>query len=577
MQRMEADYGFVASSVLFLRAFGSHHPTACTTDQGPITSTRMYKAKFAMWKFSKIIRHDFAKKVLEAAETRRGKPTEVVVRDSVIPLSRVKESYERYCEKFGENHVQGMLLLGWRDLEAMTEQALHADDMRPPDLSNFTLRTPKDTSIVPSPGPERPAADLPCAQNAWTPSHITNQQVSEQDSGGLLRTDWRGMSLKQLHQLKWEAARLDAEGRTGEAEGLFAGALSGFRHLLTPTHELTVKAAYQLAAFYANHDRMADADKVLHWLSESHISRWGPDHDRTLTHYIRIVLLLHAWSRREHAEVLVFRITEALQNSDVDGLAASAPRIPGDDQAHIHSAVDELDEDTVNEIFAESAYESRVDAQLRIADLWVASGSSIMERILPQLIEQCDRYPDRLSVQGMQARCSLLKLCVMQGKREEVSEVFLQARRALARLVSGYPEAESGTIPETVLSVARKLAFLHLDNQDQRNCDRVLTWVANRLERLAGTDVVRKEPAGMAAVGFLTQAGKEYQQRSGWQGAAPWIEWAYGICSRMLGPNHSRTRALEEAIRNKRYELFSSDLAMRLLAPSLVDITIELV
>jgi hypothetical protein len=76
------------------------------------------------------------------------------------------------------------------------------------------------------------------------------------------------MSLDELHKWKLDAALLDAEGRHQEAEYRFRNALSGFRHLLSLTHEYTVKTAYQLAAFYANHNRMSDADEVLKWVSE---------------------------------------------------------------------------------------------------------------------------------------------------------------------------------------------------------------------------------------------------------------------------------------------------------------------
>ncbi|RYP44819.1 hypothetical protein DL768_008751 [Monosporascus sp. mg162] len=535
------------------------------TVHGFIASKRMYKAKFREWKFRKIIRPPLARKILKAAEHRGDKPTEAVVDDAVIPMGRVRESYERYSAQ-GGSHL--------------------SDAPTPANLPVFYLRTPGNTTSPagqmqspvasrhfrsPAVAPAEEAGKSDVAQ-AWTPSCVADCLVPAQDSS-VLRTDWRGMSLTQLRQLKWDAARFDAEGRTEEAEGLFASAIAGFRHLLSETHDLTVKAAYQLAAFYANHDRMADADKVLHWVSENHIEKWGVGNEQTLAHYLRVVLLLHTWNRDEHAEVLVFRITEALQDKDYDG--QSAPRIPGNHEAHIQGAVDDLDEESVEQIFAESEDESRVDTQLRIADLWITSRSASMQQILPRLIHHCDRYPERLAVQGLQARCKLVQLHIMHGNNDEASQALLEARRALAQMMPKQPEDAS--IPQTLLSVARNLAFLHLDNDEETNCDRVLSWMAERLERQAGTGIVTQEPTDLVAVGFLTQTALEYQRRSGWKGAKPWIEWAYGISSRALGPRHSKTQTLEAALGHEHYEQLGGDLAMKLFTPGLGDITLEII
>ncbi|KAK3386479.1 hypothetical protein B0H63DRAFT_520573 [Podospora didyma] len=299
--------------------------------------------------------------------------------------------------------------------------------------------------------------------------------------------------------LKWDAARLDAEGRTEEAEGLFAAAVSGFRHLLSETHSSTVKAVYQLAAFYANHDRMADADKS----------------EQTLAHYLRVILLLHSWNREEHAQVFVFRITEALQDDECDG-QLSAPQIPGDHQAHIQSAVDDLDDESD---------ESSVDNQLRIADLWVSSGSATIERILPRLMDYCNSNPKQLAVQGLQARCQLARFHVMRKNSDEAARALLNARRALSQTISN--QSDPNTIPDRLPSVARKLAFLHLDNDDETHCDRVLSWTAGRLERLAGTGFAAQNSVGLDALICPTQTTMEYQNRSGWKGAKPWVEWAY--------------------------------------------------
>lgn len=56
----------------------------------------MYKAKFREWDFIKIIRYPLARKILKDAVHRGDKPTEAVIGETVVSLSRVKELYERY-------------------------------------------------------------------------------------------------------------------------------------------------------------------------------------------------------------------------------------------------------------------------------------------------------------------------------------------------------------------------------------------------------------------------------------------------------------------------------------------------
>ena len=54
---------------------------------------------------------------------------------------------------------------------------------------------------------------------------------------------------------------------------MYREALAGFENILSPTQEHTNALAYQLASFYANYNRMDDADRVLNWIVEKQIGR----------------------------------------------------------------------------------------------------------------------------------------------------------------------------------------------------------------------------------------------------------------------------------------------------------------
>jgi len=57
-----------------------------------------------------------------------------------------------------------------------------------------------------------------------------------------------------------DAHELDPLGNIADAEPKFREALAGLEALLSPTHEDTNTVAYRLAAFYAQHDRIRDAE-----------------------------------------------------------------------------------------------------------------------------------------------------------------------------------------------------------------------------------------------------------------------------------------------------------------------------
>ncbi len=133
---------------------------------------------------------------------------------------------------------------------------------------------------------------------------------------GLIRKDLNQASIPELQALIRAALTASKEGDEGEAEANLRDALSGFNRLLSPTHDETVKTGYRLASYYADQKRMADADSILNWMTYKHYRRFGADHGKPMTHIFRVVSLLRLWLRNEHAEALVQRLLETLEDPD---------------------------------------------------------------------------------------------------------------------------------------------------------------------------------------------------------------------------------------------------------------------
>jgi hypothetical protein len=63
-------------------------------------------------------------------------------------------------------------------------------------------------------------------------------------------------------------------------------------HLLSPTHEDTLRVAYALGSFFAEVDRQNKAFTVINWLTEAHKKFIVVNHKRTTYHIFNVASLL---------------------------------------------------------------------------------------------------------------------------------------------------------------------------------------------------------------------------------------------------------------------------------------------
>ncbi|KAJ2902745.1 hypothetical protein MKZ38_000171 [Zalerion maritima] len=408
------DFGGLCASMVPQVFASARHPKdpqksagETQSEDGEIPGWRMYKDKIAEWGFAKYLKREWVGKIAKASRQREsrsnGQNTVVVVGNQTMPLRKVRESYARQQDS------------------SMVE--------RPPTCLISLLKKTKSVinpAALPStlPGassqPPPPAARTPLAKEkidqAWTPSYAACN--IDNGDASVLRTEWRGMSLGELSQLKVDAAAHDQAGDLGDAEYAFRDALAGFRHLLSSCHEFALKAGYHLATFYANHSRMPEADGVLNWMSENIVRKHGLGHMKTVEHYVIMVELLQAWSREEHAEVLLFRVGEGLDANldDNTGTRTTVPTVPWNERSYFQESLQRLDPSAMNRIFPATENEAAVDTRLRIVDLWLASNSpGDVEQVLNRLVQQCEQCPKKLDVQALKARCRLVKLQVSRG------------------------------------------------------------------------------------------------------------------------------------------------------------------
>ena len=358
-----------------------------------------------------------------------------------------------------------------------------------------------------------------------------------------LQFRWNNLNLADIHNLKNDAARLDNEGDSANAEIKFRDALSGFENLLSPTHEETAIAAYQLASFFANHDRMKEADKVLDWFGGNYIRRWGLNHEKTISHLLRVIELLQAWERHDDAMLLLRRVLDSWDDLDSD----VGPNIVSVGTAVVQDTeLEGIDPDITNHIFQESSDKLEVDSQLRVVSLWLSTSAEGLEPVLVRLIQQCEKYPETLGVQSLQARCSLARLYLKLGNRDAaIKELAMAAKLLIKKL------APSQDLQCSILKAARQVAFAYVECKEIKTSNDLLERVAERLE----AKLEDKREHTQLLVGFLTDIAREYQRALAWQNAAPWFERALAISLISLGSDNERTQRLEAALQNQQYHV----------------------
>jgi hypothetical protein len=78
---------------------------------------------------------------------------------------------------------------------------------------------------------------------------------------------WRGNRVEDILNIIEEADGYEKALDMTLAEEKYREALSEYQRLLSPTHHDTLELAYRLARFYAQQDRMMQADEVLDWMN----------------------------------------------------------------------------------------------------------------------------------------------------------------------------------------------------------------------------------------------------------------------------------------------------------------------
>ena len=242
-----------------------------------------------------------------------------------------------------------------------------------------------------------------------------------------------------FESIERKATRLERENGGYAAEERYREALAGFEHILSPTHKHTVALAYQFAAFLANHDRMNEADRILNWVTEKHIRRWGTNHQNTLKHLLHVSKLLNGWSLSDEALSVLYCVLDTWDGKGHDSvnkdmavqLGRTQNKQPSGAAPRTHLRHPRSQERL--KTLAEIGDPLQIDVQLSLADAGLQAGDESTEENFLVLIGACERYWQRLSLEIIRAKCTLINPYQKQCSYEDCSIALKEAEAAVQK------------------------------------------------------------------------------------------------------------------------------------------------
>ncbi|KAK8875225.1 hypothetical protein PGQ11_005739 [Apiospora arundinis] len=426
-------------------------------------------------------------------------------------------------------------------------------------LSDPQNQTDTDEHLISGPTPSDVEYRTALSIGGRTPQeshdlHPLDEEDTSHDASSKFNYDGRPegcnlrfLTMENLRTLQESACEAVVAGDHNTAETKFRDSLLGFRHLLSPTHDETLRAGYKLATFYANVGQMGDADAVLDWMTSKHVDVWGGRHTNTLVHHARLIKLLHQWGRTEQAEIILFKLMHDTNdlNDITDGIMLGELIHGG---GSIHQVANQ---ENLVPFPHEFQGPATITHQLKLLEWAPSVSGDTFANFLPHIIDQCEARPEELGPQELQARCILAKIHFRQVDYEGCASNLSVARQKASHLLCPSQDLPS----RALLKAASQLAFTLLEVNNHRDSNAVLEDILGVLQsRPQNSD---EEEDREVLLDFLWSTAAELNRQSGWSRVGPWVERCFGICIKTEGLKSKDTRAFEKMLIHGKFEYHS--------------------
>jgi hypothetical protein len=487
-------------------------------------STKRYKEKFEAWGWRKNLPGEYAQWMAQKAHKRQredGKETVFLYGGLQWDKADAEKSVTRSKKV---RHETGSIVV-----ETPSE---------------IEYQTPQNNAMSPPNARSAP-------RNVGKGKQVAQPQSESEDEENDLSLNWRGHSREQLTSI-FEAARNHAENQSDRAEALFSTALEGYRHLLGPTHETTVKVAFAMASFYTKQGQSADADKVIEDVCRRHISKLGMEDRRTQQLILQVIELLNGWNRGVDALGFLARSKELIESETGSGTPGKAKtrRQSKTAQAQKTSSDNELLD--IAQDIASSKSTAVLDYGIGVARTHVAANDAGVEAFLQAIIQHCNNDPEALEIQNLKARSELLKLYNKTNRNLEQQTSFLgaidAATVAIWRKVWDKKCFKSFEVMEALLELSASV----LRGSFEDEALRLFEQIEHKADDDFGWDSER-------TIWAKINIGIIYERTKGWEYAEIWFNHAYAASTAANGVEDGITLALETSLEKRHFSYLSDE------------------
>ena len=361
---------------------------------------------------------------------------------------------------------------------------------------------------------------------------------------------WNGRNRENLLEVLEMTRDSSREGHLDRAEAELMEALEGHRYLLTPTHEETVKIAYELANFYAEQKRVREADQVLERVSEDFIERWGFGHKKTYQHGLDMVDLLKNWNREVDALALLAHAKDRYEQAEDEPPHRGRTRLGKDTVIRGESPATRLQ--NIRNDMGDTPSSSRIDHGIGAARVYVSTGEPAVEELIRNIEGICVRDPTRFAKQALQARAELLKLYNKLNTTSKHIDTFTEARQLLDMCWDKFSWEKEKIRSLDFLEACMEVAAGLLRGGFSDSSWRMFRKIEEKAVNLFGFDDER-------TIWIVITAGLVYQSVKGWDEASPWFEQALSAALSAYDEEDGMVRSLEIAMDNRHFSYITDE------------------
>lgn len=400
----------------------------------------------------------------------------------------------------------------------------------------------------------------PPADNQGPPSRqdIWKVDADSSEHGGL-PLSFNGKSAGDFSRMLRAANEFRHQNQLELAEETYREVLEGYGNLLFPTHETTVKLAFQLAGFYVEQGRPADADRIIEKMNYEFMKRWGPDHQKTRQHVMNIAELLNSWGREHDAYALLLHAKdiEEQRNScliedirSVENENTDTSRVEGFVEfASRKTPYQEVQ--SLRQCIQQDAGVDNIEYSLIVARSHESSEKSAVEELLIQIESSCSRKAQDLASQALRARAQRLELYRKQASTLEHNPEHVSAFSGTIGFVQLFWSLQRWDNAEfksfEVLESSLEVAIVLLKSKRLNSAQTIFRAIEKKANCIFSYDDER-------TIWININIGLAYQTNMGWGHAEQWFDRALCGAHAAYNGNDGILRSLEKAKRNKRFE-----------------------